>query len=133
MPNRADALVALGQPEPARDLAAKSVNGKAFPQRPAAISGHDSVTKQGTIIYRVGASALRFGRTITVNCSEAFRDQIVVAAATCYLSLTFDDAELEHRRLQLAGRAATAANKQNIHIARHEMRRRVRLGISEQK
>jgi hypothetical protein len=142
-----DALAALRKRKPARDLAANSLNGNAFLQRPAPISGHDSVTKQGTIIYRVGASAVRdegdmlrvsrgadqiaiqgalriaierFGRTITVNGSEAFKEQIVVAAATCNLSLTFDDAALEHRRLQLVRRAAAAENTENSDIARHD-------------
>jgi hypothetical protein len=132
-----DALAALRKRKPARDLAANSLSGNGFQQDPAPTRAHDSVTKQGTIIYRVGASAVRdegamlrisrggdqiamqsalrmaierFGSRITVNGSDAFKEQIIVAAAAANLSMTFDDAVLERRRLQLAGIAATTEN-----------------------
>jgi hypothetical protein len=96
------------------------------------------VTKQGTIIYRVGASAVRdegdtfrvsrgaeleamqaalrmaferFGKTITVKGSDAFKEKIVIAAAAADLPIVFDDPELQQRRLQLANRTTRSENR----------------------
>jgi hypothetical protein len=79
----------------------------------------DGVTKKGTLIYRVGASAIRddgdklqvsrgatpdglvaalrmamarYGNRITVNGSAEFKESIAHAAATAHLPITFDDA-----------------------------------------
>ena len=88
---------------------------------------HDGVTKQGTVIYRVGPSAVRdegntlrvshgaeqdavqaalrmalerFGKKIIVTDSDAFKEQIIVAATAANLPIVFDDPALEQRRLQ---------------------------------
>ena len=88
----------------------------------------DSVTKKGTIIYRVGKAAIRddgdriqisrenthrsleaalklavsrYGKTITVNGTDAFKEQIAQVAAQSKLEVVFDDVGLEYRRQQL--------------------------------
>ena len=88
----------------------------------------DSITKKGTIIYRVGASAIRddgdklkvsreadkegleaalrmamerYGNFITVNGSDDFKEKIVRSAVTANLQITFADAALERRRQSL--------------------------------
>ena len=85
----------------------------------------DSVTKQGTVIYHVadtiirddgnhlnvakGASATgieallrlaihRYGKILTVNGSDQFKDQVVKTAAATKLHVVFDDPTLEQRR-----------------------------------
>ncbi|MER2516964.1 MAG: TraI/MobA(P) family conjugative relaxase [Candidatus Accumulibacter phosphatis] len=94
----------------------------------------DSVTKTGTIIYRVGSSAVRddgeklkvsrgvtqdglqaalrmamerYGDRITVNGSAEFKEQVAGAAAIGNLPLTFEDAVLERRRQALLSEANT--------------------------
>lgn len=88
----------------------------------------DSITKTGTIIYRVGSSAVRddgeklkvsrgvtqdglqaalrmamerYGNRITVTGTAEFREQVASAAAIGNLPLTFEDAVLERRRQAL--------------------------------
>ena len=88
----------------------------------------DSITKQGTIIYRVGLTAVRddgkqlqvsrgaspeglqaalqmarvrYGARLTVNGTAAFKERIAQAAASAQLPITFDDAALERRRQAL--------------------------------
>jgi hypothetical protein len=89
----------------------------------------DSITKKGTIIYRIGASAIRddgaklavsrgateagldaalrmaidrYGSRLTVNGSDDFKAQIASVAAKTRLPVTFADAALERRRRALA-------------------------------
>jgi hypothetical protein len=89
----------------------------------------DSITKKGTIIYRIGASAIRddgaklavsrmateagleaamriaiqrYGTRLTVNGSDEFKAQIATVAAKKRLPVTFADAALERRRRALA-------------------------------
>jgi hypothetical protein len=89
----------------------------------------DSITKKGTIIYRIGASAVRddgaklavsrgateagleaalrmgmqrYGSRLTVNGSDEFKAQIANVAAKTRLPVTFADVALEHRRRSLA-------------------------------
>ncbi|MGX9221688.1 TraI/MobA(P) family conjugative relaxase [Massilia varians] len=124
-----EALTVLRGRKTTRDVASDGINGT-MPLQPSA-SGrrHDSVTKQGTIIYRVGASAVRdegdslrvsrgaskeamqvalqmalerFGHRITVRGSDSFKEQIAIAAAGAHLPVVFDDLALEQRRLKLA-------------------------------
>jgi hypothetical protein len=131
------ALAALRRRKPTRDVPGNSIKGNVILEPPAPSRGHDGVTKQGTIIYRVGASAIRdegdnlrislgaeqdtmqtalrmagkrFGQKITVNGSDAFKEQIIIAAATANLPIIFDDAALERRRLQLVNPAPTREN-----------------------
>jgi hypothetical protein len=104
----------------------------------------DTITKNGTVIYRVGASAIRddgaelkvstdarndaveaalrmamerYGSRITVNGTAAFKAQIVQVAAAAKLSLTFDDPELESRR-QAFVRSTNPERKHERHNGR---------------
>jgi hypothetical protein len=137
-----EALAALRRSKPTRDVAGDRIKGNVLLQSPATGRRHDSVTKQGTIIYRVGASAIRdegdmlrisrgaeqdamqtalrmaverFGQKITVNGSDPFKEQIIIAAATANLPIIFEDPALERRRLQLANSTTTSENA--IHSA----------------
>jgi hypothetical protein len=89
----------------------------------------DSITKKGTIIYRIGTSAIRddgaklavsrgateagldaalrmaivrYGTRVTVNGSDDFKAQIASVAAKTRLPVTFADVALEQRRRSLA-------------------------------
>lgn len=121
------ALAALRGRKRQGDPAGNSVTGPAPPHRPLPPSGHDSVTRKGTIIYSVGKGAIRddgarlnvsvgadqdavqcalqmaitrYGERIAVNGSDAFREQVLMAAVAGGLRVTFADAALEQRRLQ---------------------------------
>ena len=88
----------------------------------------ESVTKNGTAIYRIGSTTLRddgkriivpaktssdalhdvlhfavqqYGNKLAINGSAAFRDQITQAAVASSLNITFDDDGLEQRRQAL--------------------------------
>ncbi|HAT3955925.1 TPA: relaxase/mobilization nuclease domain-containing protein [Kluyvera ascorbata] len=101
----------------------------------------DSVTKEGTIIYRVGDSAIRdggklldvsrdagddglhaallmakhrYGNNLTVNGSFEFKKRIVAVAAARELNVTFDDPALEKIRQVLAKKAANS--RDYIHV-----------------
>lgn len=121
------ALAALRGRKRQGNPAGNSVTGPAPPHRPLPPSGHDSVTRKGTIIYSVGKGAIRddgarlkvsvgadqdalqcalqmaiarYGERIAVNGSDAFREQVLMAAVAGRLRVTFADAALEQRRLQ---------------------------------
>jgi hypothetical protein len=146
-----DALMALRAREAAGGLKGNTISGKgpaAALRRPGE---YDSVTKKGTIIYRVGASAVRddgtklqvshradqgallvalrmaserYGDCIRVNGSAAFREQVAQVAAAANLAITFDDEALERRRQQLTH---PLTNKEHVHdndprIGRHRDR-----------
>jgi hypothetical protein len=123
-----DALAALRGRRKEVGLTGNAVTGDAVPSRPGRPSGHDSVTRKGTIIYHVGGSAIRddgdrlkisigadqaamlsalrmaaarYGDCIAVDGSDSFKEQILRAAVTASLRITFVDAVLEQRRLQL--------------------------------
>lgn len=101
----------------------------------------DSVTKEGTIIYRVGESAIRdggkrldvsrdagddglhaallmakhrYGDKLTVNGSFEFKKRIVAVAAVRELDVSFADPELEKLRQILTKKAAR--EREYIHI-----------------
>lgn len=101
----------------------------------------DSVTKEGTIIYRVGESAIRdggkrldvsrdagddglhaallmakhrYGDKLTVNGSFEFKKRIVAVAAARELDVSFADPELEKLRQILTKKAAR--EREYIHI-----------------
>jgi hypothetical protein len=111
-----------------------AVTGDAASTRPVRPDRHDSITRKGTIIYRVGASAIRddgarlkvshgadqaamrcalrmavarYGNRIAVNGSDAFKEQIVIAAVAEGLRITFADPALEQRRSQLVHASST--------------------------
>jgi hypothetical protein len=106
-------------------------------------TNQDSITKKGTIIYKVGASAIRddgdklnvsreatkegldkalrmamerYGNHITVNGSQGFKDNIVRAAVAGKLPITFADGELERRR-QILSAASRRPNVPRIGTA----------------
>jgi hypothetical protein len=129
----AEALAALRAREAAVGLKGNTIRahgGSTAAQRGAAAvdATQDGVTKKGTVIYRVGESAIRddgdrlnvsrgatqqgleaalrlarerYGDRITVNGSDDFREQIAHAAAASRLPITFDDEALECRRQSL--------------------------------
>lgn len=101
----------------------------------------DTVTKNGTLIYHVGASAVRddgsklkvsrgadrdgleaalriaierYGNCITVNGTAEFKEQIARVAAAAQLPVRFDDAALERRRRQLTQPLKAKENKHDI-------------------
>ncbi|MFO0702144.1 MAG: TraI/MobA(P) family conjugative relaxase, partial [Nitrospira sp.] len=121
-----EALRALRAREAARGLAGDTITavGKRLV---AAVVGanQDSITKQGTIIYRVGLSAVRddgtrlqvsrevtndgidaalrlavqkYGTTIAVSGSDAFKRRVAEVAAHSRLTIRFDDPTLEQQR-----------------------------------
>lgn len=100
-------------------------------------ASQDSITKKGTIIYKVGSSAIRddgdklnvsreatkeglekalqmamerYGNRIVVNGGQDFKNNIVRAAVAAKLPITFADAKLEQQRQALL----TAKRKPNI-------------------
>ncbi|MFC5461915.1 TraI/MobA(P) family conjugative relaxase [Massilia niabensis] len=132
------ALAALRGRKRQGDLAGNTVTGSAPPHRPLPPIGHDSVTRKGTIIYRVGNGAIRddgarlkvssdadqavvhcalqmaiarYGERIAVNGSDAFKEQILTVAVAGSLRVTFADAGLEQRRLQLRASTTTTDSR----------------------
>ena len=130
------ALAALRAREAAQGLKGNTLTGQkrrinGAPDATNAINAiQDSITKKGTIIYRIGASAIRddgakiavsrgatqagleaalrmaierYGSCLTVNGSDEFKAQIAIVAAKKRLPVTFADADLERRRRSLAG------------------------------
>jgi hypothetical protein len=126
------ALAALRAREAAQGLKGNTLigqKGHANGAIQAANATVDSITKKGTIIYRIGASAIRddgarlavsrgateeglqaamrmaiqrYGTRLTVNGSDDFKAQIASVAAKTRLPVTFADVALEHRRRSLA-------------------------------
>jgi hypothetical protein len=122
-----EALAALRSRE-----ASQGLKGNTFRADGQAKPGHapvlDNITKKGTIIFRVGLSAVRddgdklqvsreasreglqaalrfamekYGERITVNGTAEFKAQIVRAAVDLNLPITFADPGLERRRQEL--------------------------------
>ena len=129
-----EALGALRAREAATGLKGNAVAGNGGQNAAQDQSEQDSVTKKGTIIYRVGTTAVRddgnklnvsrgatqdglqaalrmamarYGERITVNGTDAFKEQIAQAAAAVKLPTTFADAALERRRQELLQPTAT--------------------------
>ena len=123
-----EALEALRAREVARKLKGNTVAGEAEPRPLNFKPNQDSITKKGTIIYCVGDTVLRdagdklkvsrgaddegmgvalrmamerYGNSIHVNGSAAYKEKMAQAAATAKLPITFDDAALESRRQEL--------------------------------
>ena len=142
-----EALAALRARESAQGLKGNTVAGQGSPQSAQGLGladpTQDSITKKGTVIYRVGATAVRddgdrlnvsygatqvgleaalrmarerYGDCITVNGTSAFKEQIARAAATANLPITFDDGNLERRRQALSN--ATTKESINDHAGR---------------
>jgi hypothetical protein len=125
----AEALAALrarGQGKgQGKNLSGSALGGAGTGSATALTGGMDGITKKGTIIYRVGATAIRdggdnlevakgasqadlqealrmatrrYGDRLTVNGSAEFKAQVVRAAASAKLAITFDDPALEKSR-----------------------------------
>jgi hypothetical protein len=111
----------------------------------------DAITKHGTIIYRLGESAIRddgselklshgatndaleaalrlaiqrYGTRITVNGTAEFKAQIAHVAATTNLPMSFDDPALERRRQALLrSSSTTTTTTEKKHDERSDGRR----------
>lgn len=133
----AEALAALRARDAAQGLKGNTIEGQGRP-RPGHAPIVDNITKQGTIIYRAGLSAVRddgdrlqvsreadrdgvqaalrmamekYGERITVTGSPEFKAQIIRAAADAQLPITFTDPGLERRRLALIEQGAKPDGK----------------------
>ncbi|WP_228892999.1 TraI/MobA(P) family conjugative relaxase [Pseudoduganella aquatica] len=132
-----EALSALRSREGAGGLYGNTLTGRRRNKSPRA-DGIDGVTKHGTIIICAGTTVLRddgsklavtrgleqaglqtalrlaaerYGTCLRVNGTAEFRERIARAAASARLSITFDDAALEARRLELIQAATTKEEK----------------------
>lgn len=132
-----EALGALRAREAAQGFNGNTVTGSAGQKVMQSLPEQDSITKKGTIIYRVGRTAVRddgdklkvsrganqdglqaalrlamerYGNRITVNGTDAFKEQIAQAAAAAKLPITFADAALERRRQELSQSTTTQEN-----------------------
>ena len=134
-----EALHALRAREAARGLTGDTITAVGTRLVNAVVGAHqDSITKQGTIIYRVGLSAVRddgtrlqvsrevtndgidaalrlaiqkYGTTIAVSGSDAFKTRVAQVAARSHLTIRFDDPALEQQRqrhVQNSRRPSTA-------------------------
>ncbi|EKF73381.1 conjugal transfer relaxase TraI [Alcanivorax hongdengensis A-11-3] len=137
------ALEALRAREQAKGLQGDTIKGEGG-AKPGHAPVTDNITKKGTIIFRTASSAVRddgdklqvskaatgdavtealrmamerYGNRITVNGSPQFKAQVIHAAATSNLPITFADAGLERRRQQLL-------QQENSHDRRNEQARR---------
>jgi hypothetical protein len=135
------ALAALRGRNRQVDPTGNTVSGDVPPKRVARPVDHDSVTRKGTIIYRVGNCAIRddggslkvslgadqaamqnalrmaivrFGEHIAVNGSDAFKEQILLAAVAGNLRVTFADTALEQRRSQLVRASSTVVKTEPV-------------------
>jgi len=133
----AEALAALRARDAAQGLKGNTIEGQGRP-RPGHAPVVDNITKQGTIIYRAGLSAVRddgdrlqvsreadrdgvqaalrmamekYGERITVTGSPEFKAQIIRVAADAQLPITFTDPGLERRRLALIEQGAKPDGK----------------------
>ena len=133
----AEALAALRARDAAQGLKGNTIEGQGRP-RPGHAPIVDNITKQGTIIYRAGLSAVRddgdrlqvsreadrdgvqaalrmamekYGERITVTGSPEFKAQIIRVAADAQLPITFTDPGLERRRLALIEQGAKPDGK----------------------
>lgn len=128
-----EALSALRSRAGAGGLGGNTLTGRRRDKAQRA-GGIDGVTKHGTIIVCAGTTVLRddgnklavtrgfeqaglqaalrlaadrYGTRLRVDGTDEFRERIAHAAASARLSITFDDAALEARRLELTQAATT--------------------------
>lgn len=133
-----EALRALRGREAAQGLHGSTVSSRQATTTQITPANRDSITKKGTIIYRVGPTAIRddgdrlkvsrhanhdglqavlrmalerYGASIRVSGTAAFQEQIAQVAAAAKLSVTFDDSALERRRQELSNQLATKENE----------------------
>lgn len=124
-----DALKALRARPGVKGLQGDSVAAEGQPRSAEAVPvEQDHITKEGTVIYRAGASAIRddgsklqlsrganfdgietalrmaaarYGEKITITGSEQFKELVAQTAAIRSLPIKFDDPALEQRRQSL--------------------------------
>jgi hypothetical protein len=136
-----EALEALRARPSASGLKGNTLRGAGNNPDTRAEAVPDTVTKNGTLIYHVGASAVRddgsklkvsrgadrdgleaalriaierYGNCITVNGSAEFKERIAGVAAAVQLPVRFDDAALERRRRQLTQPLKAKEKKHDI-------------------
>ncbi|MBS0156797.1 MAG: relaxase/mobilization nuclease domain-containing protein [Nitrospira sp.] len=125
-----EALRALRARDAARGLVGDTIMAVGTNLVDAVVGANqDHITKQGTIIYRVGLSAVRddgtrlqvsrevtnegidaalrlalqkYGTTIAVSGSDAFKTRVAEVAAHARLTICFDDPTVEQQRLRYA-------------------------------
>ncbi len=130
-----EALRALRARDAARGLTGDTITAVGTRLVAAVVGANqDSITKQGTIIYRVGLSAVRddgtrlqvsrevtndgidaalrlaiqkYGTTIAVSGSDAFKRRVAEVAAHSRLTIRFDDPTLEQQRQRYATPSTT--------------------------
>jgi hypothetical protein len=128
-----------------KNLSGSALGGAGTGSETALTDEMDGITKKGTIIYRVGATAIRdggdnlevakgasqadlqealalatrrYGERLTVNGSAEFKAQVVRAATSAKLAITFDDPALERsRQAYLQTTTTTAKGEMNEHTA----------------
>lgn len=150
-----EALAALRAREAAQGLKGNVVGAGSGRRMMSDVKAkQDSITKKGTIIYRVGASAIRddgdklkvsreatkdgleaalgmamerYGNHITVNGTDDFKERIVLAAVSSNSQVTFADDALERRRQSLLSSNNQPENK---HDSTNKRGRRTGSGIS---
>lgn len=123
-----EALEAMRARTATKGLRGNALAGKVHPGIPHSQVKQDGITKTGTIIYSAGNTSIRddgdklkvsrgadqaglqvalllamerYGDRITVSGTAIFKEEIAMAAAAARLPISFDDADLERRRLQL--------------------------------
>lgn len=143
------ALEALRAREQAQGLKGDTIKGEGG-AKPGHAPVTDNITKKGTIIFRTGKSAVRddgerlqvsrsatgeavqealrmamgrYGNRITVTGSAQFKAQVIHAAATSNLPITFSDAGLERRRQQLL-KQRSSHDRRNEQAGRRDERGR---------
>jgi hypothetical protein len=150
-----EALAALRAREAVQGLKGNVVGAGGDQRMKSAVKvNQDSVTKKGTIIYKVGTSAIRddgdklkvsreatqvgldaalrmamerYGNHITVNGTDDFKERIVQAAVSANIPITFADDTLERRRQFLL---SSNNQQENEHDSANKRGRRIGSGIS---
>jgi len=150
-----EALAALRAREAAQGLKGNVVGAGGDQRMTSNVkASQDSVTKKGTIIYKVGTSAIRddgdklkvsreatkdgldaalrmamerYGNHITVNGTDDFKERIVRATVSSNIPVTFADAALERRRQSLLPSNNQPENK---HDSPNKRGRRTGSGIN---
>lgn len=116
----------------------------------------DSITKSGTVIYRSGNTAIRddgqtlkvsnafttlclttaleeaikrYGNTIVVNGSDAFKNEIIKIALQSYPAIQFSDPSLEAKRQQELQKTIQLQEQKNV-VHRRELKPRRTIGSS---